>query len=301
MMFEIIDRMSAATYHADPTQAASLSASIGKILLDKSPYHAWLAHPKLNPDYKPDEDPKFDLGTAAHDLILEGGTPRICVINPEDYRSKPTKADPEGSIPKGWTNNAIREAREQARANGLTPILPWENATIRTMKEAATRFVAEAEDIAGIFEIGKPETTLIWQDSGIWCRARLDWLTDDRRVILDYKSSASAEPGWFSRQIASMKYDFQAAFYLRGLKACGHPNAQFLFLAQEVEPPHACSLHGIAPSMMQIAEARVQMAIDLWRECLTTGKWPAYDNRIHWSEATAWQMAEFEERLAEAA
>lgn len=291
-----IVQMTAEAYHADPAQTASLSSSIGKILLDKSPYHAWLAHPKLNPDYKPDESSAFDLGTAAHDLILEGGTPRICVIDPQDYRSKPTKADPEGSIPKGWTNNAIREARDQARANGLTPILPWDNAVIRAMKEAATQFIAQSE-IAGIFEDGKPEQTLIWTEGSVSCRARLDWLTTDRRVILDYKSSASAEPGWFSRQIANMSYDFQAAFYLRGLKACGHPNAQFLFLAQEVEPPHACSLHAIAPSMFAIAEERVTRAIRLWGECMASGKWPAYNNRVHWAEATAWQMAQMEEML----
>lgn len=295
-----IYQMGSDAYHADPADTPSLSASIGKILIGKSPYHAWLAHPKLNPDYAEKHDDKFDLGTAAHDLILEGGTPRICVIDPQEYRSKPTKADPEGSIPKGWTNNAIREARDLARSNGLTPILPWDNAIIRNMKEAAMKFVAGSE-IVGIFDDGKPEQTLVWKDSGVWCRARLDWLTTDRRVILDYKSSASAEPGWFSRQIASMSYDFQAAFYLRGLKACGHPDAKFVFLAQEVDPPHACSLHGIAPSMFAIAETRVQMAIDLWRECLTSGKWPAYDNRVHWAEATAWQMQQHEEELAEAA
>ena len=287
-------------YHADCTPEASLSASVGKIVVTKSPFHGWLAHPKLNPDYKPDESTTFDLGTAAHDLILEGGTPRICVIDPQDYRSKPKKIGDEGSIPTGWTNNAIREARDQARQNGLTPILPWDNAVIRNMKDVAMEFVAQSE-IAGIFEDGKPEQTLLWQDSGIWCRARVDWLTTDRRVILDYKTSASAQPDWFSRQIASMGYDFQAAFYLRGLKACGHPNAQFVFLAQEIDPPHACSLHGIAPSMMQIAEGRVQQAIDTWRKCLTTGKWPAYDNRVHWAEATAWQMQDYEQSLQEAA
>lgn len=300
MSGQIIERMASEAYHADPAQAASLSASIGKVFMDKSPFHAWLCHPKLNPDYKPDESSTFDLGTAAHDLILEGGTPRICVIDPQEYRSKPTKAEPDGSIPKGWTNNAIREARDLARSNGLTPILPWDNAVIKAMKDAAMKFVAGSE-LAGIFEDGKPEQTLIWQDSGIWCRARLDWLTEDRREILDYKSSASAQPNWFSRQIANMGYDFQAAFYTRGLKACGHPNAKFLFLAQEIDAPHACSLHGIAPSMMAIAEAKVEQAIQGWRHCLETGKWPAYDNRIHWAEATTWQMQQHEESLLEAA
>lgn len=289
--------MKAADYHADAgSSAPSLSYSIAKILLSQSCYHAWLAHPRLNPDYVPDDDEKFDIGQASHDLLLEGGTPRICVINPEDYRSKPTKADPEGSIPKGWTNGAIRAARAEAKSNGLTPILPWENAKIRKMKEAALAFIAQSE-IAGIFDSGAAEQTLKWQEGETHFRSRLDWLSGDKRVILDYKTSASAEPRWFSRQIANMGYDLQAAFYLRGLTANGHQNAQFILLAQEVDPPHACSLHGIAPSMMEIAQAKAEHAIAIWRRCIATNVWPAYDNRVHWSEATAWQMADMEEMV----
>jgi hypothetical protein len=276
-------QMTADEYHADPAQTPSLSASVGKILMSKSAYHAWLAHPRLNPKYQAEESGTFDIGTAAHALLLEGSRAKICVIEADDWRTK-----------------AAKEARDQARASGLTPILARHNVAVIRMVDAAKAFI-ETTELSGIFQDGAPEQTLVWKDNGVACRSRLDWLTKDRRVILDYKSSASAQPDWFSRQIANMGYDFQAAFYLRGLKACGHPNAQFVFLAQEVEPPHACSLHGIAPSMFAIAEAKVQRAIDLWRQCLTTGKWPAYDNRVHWAEATAWQMTQHEESLLEAA
>jgi hypothetical protein len=276
-------QMTADEYHADPAQTPSLSASVGKILMSKSAYHAWLAHPRLNPKYQAEESGTFDIGTAAHALLLEGSRAKICVIEADDWRTK-----------------AAKEARDQARASGLTPILARHNVAVIRMVDAAKAFI-ETTELSGIFQDGAPEQTLVWKDNGVACRSRLDWLTKDRRVILDYKSSASAQPDWFSRQIANMGYDFQAAFYLRGLKACGHPDAQFVFLAQEIDPPHACSLHGIAPSMLAIAEAKVQRAIDLWRQCLTTGKWPAYDNRVHWAEATAWQMTQHEESLLEAA
>ena len=63
-----------ATYHADCADTPSLSSSIAKLLLERPPYWAWAAHPKLNPEWKPAE-PKaaFDIGSAAHALLLEEG------------------------------------------------------------------------------------------------------------------------------------------------------------------------------------------------------------------------------------
>ena len=277
-----IQQVSEADYHADPALVPSLSNSIAKTIIQHSPYHAWLEHPKLNPKYQHRDSGTFDIGTAAHALLLEGNQAKIAIIEADDWRTK-----------------AAREVREEARSNGLTPILAKHNAAVNRMVDAAKSFI-ETTELRGIFQDGAPEQTLIWQEDDVYMRSRLDWLTADRRLILDYKSSASAEPRWFSRQIANMGYDMQAAFYLRGLAACGHPNAQFVFLAQEVEPPHACSLHAIAPSMYEIAQAKVQQAINIWRQCMKSGEWPAYNNQIHWAEATAWQMAQMEE-LMEAA
>ena len=64
-------------YHADPVgPAPSLSASIAKLLVLKSPRHAWLAHPRLN-KAKAEEVEKAkrarDVGTATHKLVLGAG------------------------------------------------------------------------------------------------------------------------------------------------------------------------------------------------------------------------------------
>ena len=65
--------MRAAAYHADPCERPSLSSSIAKILLEKTPRHAWTAHPRLNPDFAAKDESKFDLGTAVHELMLGKG------------------------------------------------------------------------------------------------------------------------------------------------------------------------------------------------------------------------------------
>jgi hypothetical protein len=297
MSGEII-QIGADAYHAGCTPAPALSNSIAKILLEQSPAHAWLNHSQLNPNYKPSESSRFDLGTAAHDLILEGGTAKICVIQPEDYRSKPTKAEPDGAIPKGWTNNAIREARDQARSNGLVPVLPWDYASTKHMVDVANKFIAGSE-LAGIFGQGKPEQTIVWQEGETWCKSRLDWLSDDYRIILDYKTTDSAEPEAFIRQIGRMGYDMQAAFYTRGLEAVTGKRAVFVFLAQEIEPPYACSLVALSNAFIDIAEAKVNSAIHLWSECMSSGNWPAYDGRIRYAEPAGWQLQKHMEKSSE--
>lgn len=287
-------------YHADPCPEPSLSNSLAKVMIGQSPRHAWLQHPRLNAKYRPSESSRFDLGTAAHDLILEGGTAKICVINPEDYRSKPTKAEPEGSIPKGWTNSAIRAARDEARSNGLVPVLPWDNMALQDMVKEAQDFIARTE-LSDIFSQGKAEQTIVWREDGAWCRARADYLTDDRKIILDYKTTTNAEPDFFCRRVlCQMGYDFQDQFYSRCVMlAADVEMPKFVFLAQEIEAPYCCSLVAADPMMRELAAIEVERAISMWKSCIGNSVWPAYSTRIHWASPPAWKISQAHDDEAE--
>lgn len=69
-------------YHADPCPTPSLSSSLVKLMEATSPKKAWAAHPRLNPPPPgaTDDDPKFDLGTAAHALFLEGADEKVVEV-----------------------------------------------------------------------------------------------------------------------------------------------------------------------------------------------------------------------------
>jgi hypothetical protein len=41
----------------------------------------------------------------------------------------------------------------------------------------------------------------------------------------------------------------------------------------------------------------VERAIRTWAECVAAGKWPSYENHIHYAEATSWQLAQHEAEL----
>ena len=221
------------------------------------------------------------------------------MIRPEDYPSKPTKAAPQGNVPHGWTNDAIRAARDLAYSNGLIPCLPWDLKTITEMAAEARAFVALSE-IGDLFADGRPEVVLVWQeDNGVWCRAMIDWLTRDNVRALDYKSTTSAEPDAFGRHMRSMGYAIQSAFYRRGLRRLAECEPEFYFLAQEVAAPHACSLHALSNASTEIADAKVERAIQVWGDCLASGEWPGYGGRVHYQEPTTWEMTEHEQYLQE--
>lgn len=265
--------MSYANYHREGGKPA-LSSSILKILATRSPYHAWCAHPVLNPDYREEHSDVFDYGTAAHALLLEGSETNLCVVDANDWRTK-----------------VAQLARDTAREKGQTPILARQLTKVRKMVYAAKEFIEQSE-YPNMMELGVSEKPVAWNEQGVHCIAKPDRLHMD--VIMDYKSCDNAAPEAFSRQIGRMGYDLQAVFYMRGV-----PQAKrFLFLAQETDEPFACSWHSLAPSMAEIANMRVDRAIATWRSCLASGKWPAYSTDVHFAEAPHW-MLEVAEQIAE--
>lgn len=282
--------MPAAQYHSDPAPQPSLSCSVAKKLLTESCRKAWFAHPRLNPNYRAETDSKFDLGTCSHAVLLENDASKIVVIDPEQYPSD------KGAIPAGWTNKAIRAARDNAYGLGKTPLLKSHYGDVRRMVDSALIFIEESA-IKEVWHDADSEVTGIWSEQGIWLRCRFDRLTKDRRGIIDYKSTTDASPDGFSRQIPRMSYHIQDAFYRRCLRALGYQSPRFVFLPQECEPPYDCSLVGCSDALQQIADAEVERAVRLWRECVSSGTWPGYPKDICYAEPTNYMIQEHEMRL----
>jgi hypothetical protein len=274
-----IYELPAAAYHRDPCPAPSLSSRIAKQLCLASPAHAWQSHPRLNPAAEHENGEHFDIGTAAHALLLEG-TSAIAVVDAKDYRT-----------------NVAKEARDAAYAAGQTPLLAAKWADVQAMVTCARAQLAEHKDGgAAMFLDGQPEQTLIWQEGEVWCRARLDWLRAG--AIDDYKTTphGSANPDSWTRSLFGMGFDIQAAFYLRGLKAVTGFDATFRFAVQEPYAPYALSVIGLGPDALTLAEKKVIYALERWQACLDAGEWPGYPRRTCYAALPAWQESWWLER-----
>jgi len=275
-----IYEMPAADYHADPCPAPSLSSSIARDLLSYSAQHAWWAHPRLNPAYEHEDSERFDLGRAAHAYLLEGESGFVIIEAPD------------------WRTKAAKDARDAARLAGKIPLLADRWSDVQGMALAATRQLDAHEDTPRPLAGGKPEQTLVWQEDGLWCRARLDWLHDGLRVIDDYKTTeASANPDAFTRTLFNLGYDVQCAFYVRGLRALtGIANLTFRFVVQESFAPYALSVIGLCPEAHEIGQRKVDYAIRLWRECLARNVWPGYSTATCYADVPPWEAARWLER-----
>lgn len=250
-----------ARYHADDLCAVpTLSRSVAHTLLTRSPAHAWAMHPRLNPSAQAEHTPALDFGRIAHSIVLTGTDP-CKVIEADDWRTK-----------------AAQQARDEAREAGLVPMLRRDHQTVVAMTQALHRFLAR-HPARDAFYAGRPEMTAIYEDAGVMCRARFDMLPDDPAApVVDYKTTRNAEPQAFARAIWTYGYDLQAAWYTRALKVLrGRAPERFILLAQEKAPPYAVTAHALDEAAFEHAEARVDEALSLWRGCLASNQWPAYE------------------------
>ncbi len=131
---------------------------------------------------------------------------------------------------------------------------------------------------------------MIWiDDHGVVCRSRLDWLRNDYRRICDYKGTGtSVNPENVARYAVSQGWDVQSAFYRRGVRKITGVEADFYFVAQEDYPPYALTVVGMGPDFIWSGDKKVQAAIDLWAQCLNSGTWPGYPDRVVYPDLPKW-------------
>lgn len=258
--------MSEAVYHADPCPEPSLSRSIAWTLAeDKTPRHGHTNHPRLNPAHEAKSSTNFDIGKAAHAVMLRQPG-HFVIIEAADYK----KAEPKAQ-------------RDAAYAAGKTPLLAEQHARVVEMVGAGRAQIARLRDgndrDAFVEGKGRAELTLIWREDDVWLRCRVDWLADDGTPY-EYKTAENANPETAERQFFGLGYDFQAAFYRRGLRALGLDRGkEYVVLMQEKAPPFALCPFGVPAWAMDEAEERVDRAIATWRHCLRNGAWPGYPVR----------------------
>lgn len=266
--------MSPDAYYGDPCPSPSLTQSIIKIALDKSPAHAWLAHPRLNANYEPKTARNMELGTVAHALMIGRGRD-IVVVDADSYRTKAAAAE-----------------RDDAIAAGKAPILAEAFKTATRMVEAARRQFGMIEGCERAFRDGHGELVLTWEEAGLWLRTQIDWTDPQERIVWDYKTTGgSAAPHRLASAIPDGGYDIQGGMYERGfgmLDPASHGHWRFRFVVQETEEPFALSVVELDEAALTMGRKKVSHGIDIWRRCVEADYWPAYPLAITRPEYPVW-------------
>ena len=259
-------------YHGDPCAEPSLSSSVAKLLLGRSPLHAWHSHPRLNPDYRPRPESKImDLGSVAHQVILEQSWDGIAICDENDWRKKDAQA-----------------FRAAARADGQTPILRKQQGQIEGMVKA-TDGIGLLQSVLGQSQI---EKTVAWREGEVWCRVKPDILPDDPPYIWDFKTTglAATPTHWGRTQLP--EYLMQYGLYTRGIrKVLGWKECEMRFVVQETDPPYALAVFALADDYREFADRLADKAIRLWTECMKWTRWPCYQtDYVIEMDAPAWLL-----------
>lgn len=263
-------------YHADPVPGGSLSSSGARMLLPPS-CPALFHHRMTNPQ-PPSRN--FDFGHAAHQEVLGSG-PDLVVVDATDWRTK-----------------AAKEQRDAARAEGAVPLLPDEYEQVQGMASAL-----RAHPVASALfnpERGKAEQSLFWRDhmTGVQLRARLDWLpnpTSGRMIIADYKTTVSAEPTSIARAIHQYGYHQQADWYRDAVLALGlAEDPAFVLVFQEKTAPYLVTVVEPNIDALMWGDVLNRKAIDVYRRCKETGRWPGYSDDVVLAQLPPWAEKQYE-------
>jgi len=261
-------------YHADPCARPSLSVSIAKALVLRSPLHAWLQHPRFGAVHT-DASNTMDRGSVVHSLLLGRGRD-VVVVECDDWKSPKKRAERDAHRSKGRiavTRKLYGEAIETA--NVLRAKLAERGYHLR----------------------GKSEVTIIWEEQAesgrsVLCRGRLDhW---EILHLLDLKITEDANPLTLQRgHITRMGYDIQRAAYTSGVEKL-RPDllgrTDFTFLFCEPEPPNCITPVRCAGTLRELGELKWRRAVNMWDRCLAANKWPEYTEDTVFAEAKPWEL-----------
>lgn len=110
----------------------------------------------------------------------------------------------------------------------------------------------------------------------------VDYLSTPRRrlILVDYKTTSDASDDGIRSSVARYGYHQQAAWYCAGVRALGlSDDPAFLFIFQEKEPPYLARVVELDRPAMEYGEQRNRRALEIYRECVESGRWPGYSDK----------------------
>lgn len=276
-------------YHMDNfTARPTLSSTIARLILNRSPLHAWTAHPRLNPAWEPKDSKAFDIGRAAHRAVLGKGGGYMA-YPPEVLASNGAASTKEA---KAWA--------ESVRAAGGTPLKADEVDAVGEIADAV-RFTLSMMGIT--FDPSRSELTAIAEIDGVTCKCMVDNAPIDPRLPLyDLKTTEDASPEKVIRSVVEYGYDVQAAHYLDVWKAATGEARRFRFVFVEKAAPYCVTvveLHDDPESeadWMLDARSKASEARRIWGECLNANIWPGYPAQVAIIGAPSFHRAKWADR-----
>lgn len=254
--------MPAREYHAHPGINATTLKAVAKYPLAKV---LWDMEHRTH-------KPAFDIGTAAHSLILEGHMEGIEVVDADSWRTK-----------------AAKEQADEIRARGMTPMLAHDIAPIEDMAASVRSHPVAGDLLEGI----AAEVSVFGDLYGTQAKARLDGWHEDTADIVDLKTVQSADPAEFHRDVLRWGYHQQAAHYVDLMSEITGREHDFTFVLVEKAPPYLVSAVALDDDFLDLGRAENEKAAQTWlnRPTMPVNGWDG----ITTIQCPVWALPDFEE------
>lgn len=252
----VCENLDEPTYHAHPT---SLSSTGVKTIIKESA--ATFDYERRHPVFKNE----YDVGSAAHYYALGAG-PEIVEVQVTDAKTG------EQSPASDWRTKSAKDHRDRIRAAGQIPILRKDHDVVKAMAEQ----LQNHELAAQLLSAGKPEVSAfaVHKETGVMRRGRVDLLR--KRIIVDFKSSLTANPDKLHKIAYDNGWYIQAPYYMDLFRDLGHDIERFMYVVQQKTPPYLVSVIVLDHAAMQLGRAHIREGLERFRDCTESGIWPGY-------------------------
>lgn len=209
---------------------------------------------------------------------VEGSALHCATLQPELFETQFGK----GPVPRAGSAGRAKWDKANSTARPLTP-RQWDN-----VQGMAKAFEHTSCTVAKkLLTDGTPELSIWFDDpvTGLRCKIRPDWLRNDD-IIIDIKSTQAGSPQGFLREIKRWGYQYQAAFYMRGLDAAYRAagvNRQakgFVFVCIENFSPYEVAVYMLSENILEKAQQQIDESLEKYVECLSKKAWPGFSNKI---------------------
>ena len=206
-------------------------------------------------EHKQESSPNLKFGTASHALLVEG----------QEAFDKEVKV-----ITGSPYTKAYKEEKADYEEQGSIVLKESEAEIIHAMKDSMVY-----EGNAYLNAKGKiAEASIYWYEDDVLCKCRPDLIcpplnepnSDNKIVIVDYKTTVSCEPFAFNKSVKKYGYDMQAAWYRRGLLMAGYDVEDFMFIAQEKVHPYASKVFRITKEQIDFGWTMMENYLEEYKE-----------------------------------
>lgn len=250
-------------------------------LLAKSPRHCQRGFSK-------EPSPAMQLGSLYHCGVLEPLLFADRYAIAPDYHLDAENCTQSGAPSKSTTTKYVKDRMEEFRAiTDGREVVPrdWYLQTLSLVKELTAN-----EDSRRILNGDGPrELSILWQENGLFCKARIDKVCYEERILADLKSCANIEA--FPNSIGRFGYHRQMAHYQAGWKMLTGDTLTPWLIAVESSDPYTVQAAPLHEESLALGHANRAALLDTLWDCLEAKHWPPMPNPTHW-HVPAWAAVE---------